>query len=154
MKRTFFFLILNCLIAQQALAASAEDLFHQGQIFASQKAYDKAQEAYLQALVEDPQFERAHISLALIYSLKKEYAKALYQLDKALKINPKNPLPHKVKGLIYRDQKKPSKAIQALQNYLASVPPEQLKEKDRTEIEALISQLQKEIASASPEGVQ
>jgi len=136
---------LNLLISPVRAETSAEDFFQQGQIFAGQKSYAKAQESYLQALAIDPKFEKAYISLALIYSLKKEFPKALVQLDTVLKLNPKAAMPHKIKGLIFRDQGKLPESIAALQNYLKAVPPEQLKAKDRAEIEALIAKLEKDL---------
>ncbi len=145
---------LNLMISPAWAETSAEDFFQQGQIFAGQKSYAKAQDAYLQALAVDPKFEKAYISLALIYSLKKEYPKALVQLDTVLKINPKATMPHKVKGLIFRDQGKFTEAIASLQNYLKAVPPEQLKEKDRADVEALIAKLEKEKSAIPAEGGQ
>jgi tetratricopeptide (TPR) repeat protein len=133
---------------------NAEDFFQQGQIFASQKSYNKAQDAYLQALAADPKFEKAYISLALIYSLKKEFPKAIVQLDTVLKLNPKAPLPHKIKGLIFRDQGKWSEAIEAFKNYLKTMPAEQLKEKERQEIEALIGEIEKKQSTPPAEGGQ
>lgn len=145
---------LNLFLAPAQAETSAEDHFQQGQIFASQKSYAKAQEAYLQALAVDPKFEKAYISLALIYSLKKEFPKALVQLDTVLKINPKAAMPHKVKGLILRDQGKFAEAIVSLQTYLKAVPPEQLKEKDRADVEALIAKLEKEQSTSPTAGGQ
>ncbi|PIQ26026.1 hypothetical protein COW36_02535 [bacterium (Candidatus Blackallbacteria) CG17_big_fil_post_rev_8_21_14_2_50_48_46] len=146
--------LANAFVLSPARAASAEDFFHQGQIFAAQKSYDKAQEAYLQALATDPEFEPAYISLALIYSMKKDYAKALFQLDAALKLNPKGALAHKVKGLIFKEQGKAEAAIASFQAYLKAVPAEQLKAKEKQEIEALIAQLEKEKGQPAAEGGQ
>jgi tetratricopeptide (TPR) repeat protein len=154
MKLFFSVLLLCGIICQPASAvnavSAAENHFHQGQVFAREKAYEKAQQAYLQALAVDPAYERAYIGLALIYSIRKEYPKALLQLDLVLKLNPKHPMAFKVKGQIFREQKKWSAAGEAFQTYLKLSKPEQITEKERLEIEGLISQLQKLATEGAP----
>jgi len=117
----------------------AENLFQQGQVFAVQKSYDQAMNAYLQALVSDPKHERARISLAIIYGVKKEYPKALKEIAAVQKLYPNSFLSYKVQGMLLKDSQEPEAAAQALETYLKLAPAEQIK--DRDEVEKLIQSL-------------
>lgn len=132
---------LSLLLSTAALAENkqVEDLFQQGQIFAAQKAYKQAQDAYLQALVLDPKHERARISLAILYGLQKEYPKALKEIEAVQKLYPKSFLSYKVQGMLLKDSQQPAAAAQAFETYLNTAPPNQIK--DRESVEKLIQAL-------------
>ena len=126
---------LSLLLSTTALADTkqVEDLFQQGQIFAAQKAYKQAQDAYLQALVLDPKHERARISLAILYGLQKEYPKALKEIEAVQKMYPKSFLSYKVQGMLLKDSMQPEAAAQAFETYLKTAPPNQIKDRESGE---------------------
>lgn len=146
MKKTLTMLLLSATIvacltpAVRASDDEVESLFVQGQIFASQKYYDKAEEVYLEALAKDPKHERARISLAILYGLRKEYDKGLKEIAKVQKLYPKSFLSYKVQGLLYKDAQQPQEAAKALETYLKLAPPHQIH--DREDVEKLIQALQ------------
>lgn len=138
-------LIFGLSTAAWADNPQVEDLFQQGQIFASQKAYNQAQDAYLQALVLDPKHERTRISLAILYGLKKEYPKALKEIEAVQKLYPKSFLSYKVQGMLLKDSQQPEAAAKAFETYLKTAPPNQIK--DRESVEKLIQALRQPAAA-------
>lgn len=118
-----------------------EDLFQVAQIYAQQKMYDKAIEAFYEVLKLDKKHEKSYVGLAIVYSQQKKYKEALKELDTVMKLFPKAYIPHKVQGMIYRDLKKNKEAAAAFELYLKKAPPKKIK--DKKELEALIEQLKK-----------
>lgn len=146
MKRLFvaFSLLLFMdsphVLAQETQEISeADSLFIQGQIFARQKEYNLALDAYINALSKDPKHEKARISLAILLGMQKEYAKGLKEIDSVLKLYPRSYQAHKVKARLLHDSKKYAEAAAAYEQYLALIPPNLLK--DREEVEKEIAML-------------
>lgn len=137
--------VILLLLTPSALASEADDLFLQGQIFTSQKIYDEALSAYKKALDLEPDHERAHISLAILYGLQKEYKKGLAEIAIVQKLYPKAYLSYKVQGVLFQDAKMPIEAIKAFENYLKLAP--ETKIKDRQEIEKIIVDLKSTLPS-------
>ena len=119
--------------------SEADSLFIQGQIFARQKEYNLALDAYINALSKDPKHEKARISLAILLGMQKEYAKGLKEIDSVLKLYPRSYQAHKVKARLLQDSKKYAEAALAYEQYLALIPPNLLK--DRAEVEKEIAML-------------
>lgn len=138
---------LFSLTFQAALADEADNHFQQGQVFAAQKAYPQAQDAYLQALLVDPKHERARISLAILYGLKKEYPKALKEIETVQKLYPKSFLSYKVQGMLLKDSQQFDAAVMAFETYLNTAPPNQIK--DRESVEKLIQTLRNQLSEAT-----
>ncbi len=74
------------------------------------KKFTKAEKAYLAALDMDPEFAKAHFSLAILYSKTKNYKKAEEEYIAALKFQPNMPQILNNLGVIYANQKQYVKA--------------------------------------------
>lgn len=139
-------LTLLALTAPGMASTKADDYFQMGNIFATNKSYDQAIDAYLSAAESDPAAYgvKANISVAIIMGQKKDFDKAAKLLEQLIKDNSDSKdiyVAYKVLGKIREDQKRPADAIAAYETYLRLVPAEKLKEKDRTTIEQKIAQL-------------
>lgn len=140
MKQLLLSTIIGLLMfATPVFASEADDLFLQGQVFASQKIYDQAMLAYQEALALEPEHERARISLAILYGLRQEYDKGLKEISLVQKLYPKSYVSYKVQGILYKDAKLFQKSAESFEKYLTMAPEGKIK--DRKEIEELVKTL-------------
>lgn len=119
----------------------AVTLFYQGQMLAQQGKFDKAVDAYLQAVALEPKYTQARLSLAILYGKAKQYDKALKEIAVIQKLNPKDFLSYKVQGLLLEDSKSPAAAADAFEMYLKLAPAQQVK--DAEELMQRIDSLRK-----------
>lgn len=155
MKSLFTAAALLAVLSLPAFAATpsqAENLFQRGQVYAAQKDYNKAIDAYLQAIATDPSHERARISLAIMYGQQKAYDKAVKELEEVQKRNPQAWLSYKVLGLIRKDQNRPAEAVAAFETYLQLVPAERLKPQDKADVLKLVETLKAQISAVPADG--
>ncbi|MGV3523643.1 MAG: tetratricopeptide repeat protein [Candidatus Sericytochromatia bacterium] len=145
-------LAMLSLPAWAATPGQAENLFQRGQVYASQKDYAKAIDAYLQAIATDPTHERSRIALAIIYGKQKAFDKAVKELEEVQKLNPQDWLSYKVLGLIRKDQNRPAEAIAAFETYLQRVPAEKLKPQDKADVLKLVETLKSQLGQAPAAG--
>jgi Tfp pilus assembly protein PilF len=81
-----------------------------GQVYAAQKDYPKAEEAYHKALSLDKNRFSAYSRLADLYIAQKSFDKAVLELQKLLEANPRFGQIHVVLGVIYQTQRNQEKA--------------------------------------------
>lgn len=134
------------LAAPSFASTKADDFFQMGNIFATNKSYDQAIDAYMSAAASDPATYgvKANISVAIIYGQKKEFDKAAALLEGILKDESDYKelyIVYKVLGKIREEQKRPADAVTAYETYLRLVPANKIKDKDRATIEQKIADL-------------
>lgn len=98
------------------------DYFILGGTYYSQKEYDKAIEAYLNAIALNPSNDDAYNNIGLTYSSQKEYSKAIEAYQKALELNHKNDIVYHNFGNVHSYRKEYSKAIECYQKALELNP--------------------------------
>jgi tetratricopeptide (TPR) repeat protein len=106
----------------------AATLFYQAQVFAREGKFDRAMDAYMQALALEPQYTQARLSLAILYGKSKNYDKALKEIAIIQKQSPKDYLSYKVQGLLLQDSKDLKAAADAFEMYLKLAPAQQVKD--------------------------
>lgn len=147
--------VVALMLQTAALATEADDAFQQGQIFATQKMYDKAIGAYLAAAKADPDAYgiRANVSVAIVMAQLKEYDKAAKILEMIIKSHPEYSeiwLCYKILGKVRTDQKRLGEAASAYENFLRTIPPAKLKPQDKAEFSKQISLLREQAAKGAP----
>lgn len=85
-----------------------------GTIFTYARLYDRACEAYLEALKRDPGSDADMEMLALLYNQMRQYEQAVYYATKALELNPGEPEYVTNKAVILRNAGRTSDAIALL----------------------------------------
>ena len=93
-----------------------------GNSYANKGEYDKAIEAYQQAIKLNPKSESAYNNMGLSYSIKGEYDKAIEAFQQAIKLNPKDDSAYCYMGLSYGGKGKYDKAIETLQEAIKLNP--------------------------------
>lgn len=88
------------------------DYVRMGIAYRRSKKYDKAINAYNQALQLNPNYERAYNNRGNVYYDLKEYEKAIQDYNKALELNPDYAAAYSNRANIYSDLKEYEKAIQ------------------------------------------
>ncbi|MCG8334575.1 MAG: tetratricopeptide repeat protein [Proteobacteria bacterium] len=93
LKSACFLLVLLCLISscgshEDKIQISAMDHFHRGNKFFKENRLQRAAEEYKLAIAQDPEQERFHYNLGLVYYSLVLYDKAIKQYWRAIEINP------------------------------------------------------------------
>ncbi len=101
---------------------SAIDYFLLGIIYYQSKEYDKAIEAYEEAVKINPKDDSAYNNMGSAYANKKEYDKAIEAYKKAIEINPKYDSAYYNMGIAYDDKKEYDKAIDAFEKAIEINP--------------------------------
>jgi len=113
-------MLCGCEKDSQSLDAREErdPLVKTGQSYVEIKDWNKAEEAFKQAIENDPRMARPHLELAMIYQqYKVNYIHAIYHYDRYLELRPDS-----AKADLINEQK--LKVAKALQNTLISNSPE------------------------------
>lgn len=93
-----------------------------GTIFTYARLYDKASEAFLNALKLDPRSDEDMESLALLYNQMRQYETALYYASKAIEVNPSKPDYFNNKAIILRNAGQMTNAVALLDTALSVSP--------------------------------
>ncbi len=121
--KTFSYLvILFCLAlivsvhAQKSLlaTATAEQYVREGQEFTADKQFDKAVEAFKQAVKLNPNLAAAHHGLGSVYNNMGRASDALEPLKTAARLDPNNSAIHLNLGVIYGNLRRPDDALAEL----------------------------------------
>jgi len=89
------------------------DYFILGSTYYSQNEYDKAIEAYQNAIGLNPKDDDAYNNIGVVYGKKGEYAKAIDACQKAIELNPKSDNAYNNLGNTYGYKKEYDEAIEA-----------------------------------------
>ena len=110
---------------QQALSKtpnSAAGHFIEAQVYASMKAWDKAESALLKTLELDSKFSRAYDLLISVYVVQGKIADAISRLEALLVKNPKNAPALMTSAMLYEQRKDFEKARHAYEKLLETNP--------------------------------
>lgn len=137
-------LTLLALTAPGMASTKADDYFQMGNIFATNKSYDQAIDAYLSAAESDPAAYgvKANISVAIVMGQKKDFDKAAKLLEQLIKDNSDYKdiyVAYRVLGKIRADQNRPADAVTAYETCLRLIPAAKLTDKLQKQIESDIA---------------
>lgn len=106
-------------LAENASAVAYSDL---GNLLAEAGDVEAAEEAYRQAIAQDPNLVAAHYNLALLYEEMGRENKAIAQLEEVLEIDPKHPRANFQLGKLYEGKGRRNKAIEHYALAFAEAP--------------------------------
>lgn len=89
----------------------SKDVHDLGVAYMERKMYDKAIEAFNNALKIDPNYLSAYINLGYCYQYKEDYVKAIQSFEKAIILNPRSAKLYNTIGLLYDKMGNPEKAV-------------------------------------------
>ncbi len=100
----------------------SKDIHDLGVAYLERRMYDKAIEAFNNALKIDPNYLSAYINLGYAYQYKEDYIKAIQSFEKALILNPKSAKIYNTIGLLYDKMGNPDKAVIAYKKAVSLDP--------------------------------
>jgi len=100
----------------------AKDMHDLGVAYMERKMYDKAIEAFNNALKIDPNYMSAYINLGYVFQYKEDYIKAIQSFEKAIILNPKSAKLYNTIGLLYDKMGNPDKAVVAYKKAVSLDP--------------------------------
>ena len=102
------FLFLN---SRLALAETATEYLHLGNVSSKEDKYPNAILNYTKAIESDPNFAKAYYNRGYTYIKMRKYKMAIDDLNKAVEIRPKYAAAYHVRGIAYFSKKKYKQAV-------------------------------------------
>ena len=114
---SFFVLVLLPIIVSQCSDDTSDDYYTQALEYTNRQEYEKAQQLFLKAIVENPKHADAYYGLGGIYNYKKMYEKAVEAFQKTIQLDPTHFNAHYSLGYTYELMDRKEESEKAYQKY-------------------------------------